>query len=103
MTNEVMMIPTQEFERYKGQITQSALLNKASRLAAEKHLILKNPKIPDATAVKMVKPMAREQTRLTKRTRLGNVPPEGVGAPGPNEYGRQSLGKFAEKNRQADT
>ena len=57
MTNEVMMIPTQEFERlqdfYKGQISQSALLNKASRLVAEKHLILKNPKIPSATAVKM--------------------------------------------------
>ena len=59
MTNEMMMIPTQEFERlqdfYKGQISQSALLNKAGRLAAEKHLILKNPKIPDAMAVKMVK------------------------------------------------
>ena len=65
MTNEVMMIPTQEFERlqdfYKGQISQSALLNKASRLAAEKHLILKNPKIPSATTVKMIKPLAREQ------------------------------------------
>ena len=71
MTNEVMMIPTQEFERlqdfYKGQISESALLNKASRLAAEIHLILKNPKIPSATAVKMVKPLARDQVRLTKR------------------------------------
>ena len=66
-----MMIPTQEFERlqdfYKGQISESALLNKASRFAAEKHLILKNPKIPSATAVKMVKPLARDQARLTKR------------------------------------
>ena len=73
MTNEVMMIPTQEFERlqdfYKGQITQSALLNKAGRLAAEKHLILKYRKIPDAMAVRMVKPLAREQVRLTKRIR----------------------------------
>ena len=55
MTEEVMMVPTQEFERlqdyYKGQISQSALLNKAGRLAAEKHLILSNRKIPDATAV----------------------------------------------------
>ena len=89
MTNEVMMIPTQEFERfqdfYKGQISQSALLNKAGRLAAEKHLILKNPKIPSATAVKMIKPLAREQARLTKRIRLGNIPPEGVGAPDPDE------------------
>ena len=89
MTNEVMMIPTQEFERlqdfYKGQISQSALLNKAERLAAEKHLILKNPKIPDAMAVRMVKPLAREQARLTKRIRLGNIPPEGVGASDPDE------------------
>ena len=89
MTNEVMMIPTQEFERlqdfYKGQISQSALLNKAGRLAAAKHLILKNPKIPSATAVKMIKPLAREQARLTKRIRLGNIPPEGVGAPDPDE------------------
>ena len=85
-----MMIPTQEFERlqdfYKGQISQSALLNKAGRLAAEKHLILKNPKIPDAMAVKMTKPMAREQVRLTKRIRTGSVPLEGVGTPDPNEY-----------------
>ena len=84
-----MMIPTQEFERlqdfYKGQISESALLNKASRLAAEKHLILKNPKIPNATAVKMVKPLARDQVRLTKRIRTGGIPPEGVGTPDPDE------------------
>ena len=89
MSNEVMMIPTQEFERlqdfYKGQITQSALLNKAGRLAAEKHLILKNRKIPDALAVRMVKPLAREQVRLTKRIRTGGIPPEGAGAPDPDE------------------
>ena len=89
MTNEVMMIPTQEFERlqdfYKGQISESALLNKASRLAAEKHLILKNPKIPNATAVKMAKPLARDQVRLTKRIRTGGIPPEGVGTPDPDE------------------
>ena len=84
-----MMIPTQEFERlqdfYKGQITQSALLNKAGWLAAEKHLILKNRKIPDALAVRMVKPLAREQVRLTKRIRTGGIPPEGAGAPDPDE------------------
>ena len=55
MTEEVMMVPTREFERltdyYKGQISESALLNKAGRLAAEQPLILKNPKIPDATAI----------------------------------------------------
>ena len=89
MTNEVMMIPTQEFERlqdfYKGQITQSALLNKAGRLAVEKHLILKNRRIPDATAVRMVKPLARDQFRLTKRIRTGGIPPEGAGVPDPDE------------------
>ena len=84
-----MMIPTQEFERlqdfYKGKITQSALLNKAARLATEKHLIFKNPKIPDATAVKLIKPLAREQGRLTKRIRTGSVPTTGVGAPDEDE------------------
>ena len=83
MTEEVMTIPRQEFERlqdyYKGQITQSALLNKAGRLAAEKHMILRNPKIPSATAVKMVKPLAREQVRLTKRIRLRTTTTAGVG------------------------
>ena len=85
-----MMIPTQEFERlqdfYKGQISQSALLKKAGRLTAVKHLILKNPKIPDAMVVKMIKPMAKEQVRLTKRSRTGSVSPEGVGAPDPDDY-----------------
>ena len=85
MTEEVMMVPTQEFERlqdyYKGQISQSALLNKAGRLAAEKHLILSNPKIPDATAVRMSKPLAREQARLTKRIRTGTRIPAGAAMP----------------------
>ena len=79
------MVPTQEFERlqdyYKGQISQSALLNKAGSLAAEKHLILSNPKIPDATAVRMSKPLAREQARLTKRIRTGTRIPAGAGMP----------------------
>ena len=85
MTEEVMMVPTQEFERlqdyYKGQISQSALLNKAGRLAAEKHLILSNRKIPDATAVRMTQPLAREQARLTKRIRTGTRIPAGAGMP----------------------
>ena len=91
MTEEVMMVPTREFERltdyYKGQISESALLNKAGRLAAEQHLILKNPKIPDATAVKMLKPLAREQTRLTKRVRLGPTPAVTVRAPNEGDEG----------------
>ena len=87
MTKEVMMVPTREFDclkdYYKGQISESALLNKAGRLAAEQHLILKNPKISDATAVKMLKPLAREQSRLTKRIRLGPTP--AATAPAPDE------------------
>ena len=79
------MVPTQEFEHlqdyYKGQISQSALLNKAGRLAAEKHLILSNRKIPDATAVRMTKPLAREQPRVTKRIRTGTRIPAGAGMP----------------------
>ena len=57
-----MIVPTRECGRladyYKGQISESALLNKRG---TKQHLILKTTKIPDATAVKMVKPLAREQ------------------------------------------
>ena len=69
--DEVMMVPMQEFKRlqdyYKGQITENALLNKAGRLAAEEHLILKDKRIPDSIAMKMVKPLSSEQGRLVKR------------------------------------
>ena len=77
-------------------------MNKAGRLAAEQHLILKNPKIPGATAVKMLKPLAREQTRLAKRIRLGPTP--AATAPAPNEVdeenGGKSVGKHVEKYHQ---
>ena len=40
MTEEVMMVPTKQFDQlvqyYKGEITDNALLNKAGRLAAER-------------------------------------------------------------------
>ena len=79
------MVPTQECEGlqdyYKGQISQSALLNKVGCLAAEKHLILSNCKIPDATAIRMTKPLAREQARLTKQIRMGTRIPAGAGMP----------------------
>ena len=78
------MVPSKEFEAltqfYKGKITESALLNKAGRLAAEEHLILRNKKIPANTAMKMVKPRATERARLTKRIRLG---PGSGGGPDP--------------------
>ena len=74
-----MMVPVQEFKQlqnyYKGQITESALLNKAKRLSAEQHLILKDKRIPDSMAVKMTKPMSLEQGRLVKRVRTRSAGP----------------------------
>ena len=64
MAEEVMMVPTKDYANlvnyYKGQISESTLLNKAGRLAAERRMILSNPSIPDAMAVQMVQPKARE-------------------------------------------
>ena len=77
--DEVMMVPVQEFKRlqdyYKGQMTENALLNKAGRLAAEEHLILKDKRIPDSMAIKMTKPLSSEQGRLVKRIRTGKTGP----------------------------
>ena len=77
--NEVMMVPVQDFTRlqdyYKGKLTENALLNKAGRLAAEQHLIMNNSNIPPSMAVKMVKPMAREQGKVVKRLRTGTSGP----------------------------
>ena len=77
--DEVMMVPVQELKRlqdyYKGQMTENALLNKAGRLAAEEHLILKDKRIPDSMAIKMTKPLSSEQGRLVKRIRTGKTGP----------------------------
>ena len=74
-----MMVPVQEFNRlkdyYKGQMTENALLDKAGRLAAEEHMILKDKRIPDSMAVKITKPLASEQGRLVKRLRTGKTGP----------------------------
>ena len=73
MTEEVMLVATKEFDQlvqyYKGEITDNALLNKAGRLAAESHVILRNKSIPDSIAIKQIKPLARQRGRLTKRIR----------------------------------
>ena len=73
MTQEVMMVPTKEFDQlvqyYNGGITDNALLNKAGRLAAESHVILGDKSIPDSIAIKQIKPLARQRGRLTKRIR----------------------------------
>ena len=71
------MVPTTDYNNlvnyYKGRLTESALLNKAGRLAAERHLTLTNPHMPDSLAVAMSKPREREIHTLTKRLRTGGV------------------------------
>lgn len=73
------MVPVEEFNQlsnyYQGKITESALLDKAGRLAAEQQLILKDKNIPDSMAVQIVKPMALQQGRLVKRVRTGTAAP----------------------------
>ena len=56
-------------------MTESALLNKARRLAAEEQLILKDKRIPASLAFKMTKPLASEQGRLIKRIRTDTTGP----------------------------
>ena len=73
------MVPVDEFNQlsnyYQGKITESALLDKAGRLAAEQQLILQDKNIPDSMAVRIVKPMALQQGRLVKRVRTGTAVP----------------------------
>ncbi|CAH3114968.1 unnamed protein product [Pocillopora meandrina] len=57
------------------QITDSALLNKAGRVAAEEQIIVNNPKMPDAIANQQTREMLQERRRLTKRLRdIPSVP-----------------------------
>ena len=73
MAREMMMVPTDDYSNlvnyYKGRLTESALLNKASRLAAERHVTLKNSRLPTSVALAMTKPKAGEIQRLTRRLR----------------------------------
>ena len=77
MAKEMMMVPTSDYNNlvnyYKSRITESTLLNKAGRLTAERHKILTDPTIPNATALAMTKPKAKELSRLTKRIRTGGT------------------------------
>ena len=79
MTDEVMMVPVQEFKRlqdyYKGQMTENGLLDKAGRLAAKEHLILKDKRIPDSMVVKITKPLSSEQGRLVKHLHTSKTGP----------------------------
>ena len=64
MAEEYLMVKPEEFQQlvqyYKGQITDSALLNKAGRVAAKEHMIVNNPKVPDATANQQTKELLEE-------------------------------------------
>ena len=88
------MIPHQDLEQliqyYKGELTENALLNKAAKVAAQKHVLLANPQLPPALVNAQTKPLSQELIKLTKRIRQfpGGV---GVGAPGgpPSEEGEE--------------
>ena len=79
------MIPHKDLEQliqyYKGELTENALLNKATTLAVKKHVLLANPQLPPALVNTQTKPLSQELTKLTKRIRQfpGGV---GVRAPG---------------------
>jgi len=79
------MIPQKDLDQliqyYKGELTENALLNKASTLAAKKRVSLANSKLPPAIVNAQTKPLSQELTKVTKRIRQfpGSA---GVGAPG---------------------
>ena len=67
------MIPAAEFRnlsnKFKESLTESAVLNKAARLSAEKQAMLNH--LPPDQAVQYIKPLSREIGILTKRIRQG--------------------------------
>ena len=75
MAQELVMVPTAEFNNlmnhYKESIGESTLMNKAARLAAERHEILNNPKIPASLALSMTRPKSRQLEQLTRKIRTG--------------------------------
>ena len=77
MAREMLMVPTSDYNNlvnyYKGRLTESALLNKAGRLAAERHVTLNSPHLNKSVAVAMSKQGEREIHKLTKRLRTGGV------------------------------
>ena len=79
MAKEIMMVPTKEYDKlvgqFKGKITESALLNKAGRVAAERQLILQDASIPDSMALTMTKPRAKQLRKLTRRIHTGSSAP----------------------------
>ena len=79
MAEEYLMVKPEEFQQlvqyYKGQITDSALLDKAGSVAAEEHIIVNNPEVPDAIANQQTRELLQERRRLTKKLRdIPSVP-----------------------------
>ena len=77
------MIPQKELDQlvqyYKGELTENALLNKAAHLAAQKHVLLADPKLPPSIVQAQTKPISQELTQLIRRLRQF---PGGAGAAG---------------------
>ena len=90
-----MMVPTSDYNTlvnyYKGRITENTLLNKAGRLAAERHLTLKDPKVSDSVALAVTKPKAQEVRRLTKRIYSGGAASSSSSSPHPDTEGDDLL------------
>lgn len=83
---EVYMIPQKDMEEliqhYKGELTENALLTKAAKIAAKKHVLLKSG-LPPAIINAKTKPMSNELVHLTKWTRQF---PGGSGSGGQGEH-----------------
>lgn len=85
-----MMVNPEEFNKlvqyYKGEISDSALLNKSGRVAAETHLLLQDKTVPDVIVNARVKELRRERQRLTKRLReVSGVTSVAGGQPPPDD------------------
>ena len=69
----VMMVSPQEFktlvEYYKGNITESTLLNEAARVAAETRVLMDNTKIDPALKEPQLKELMRKRTKLARKLR----------------------------------
>ena len=71
------MVPAAQWEqlqaKYRGSVSQSALLNKIGRLGATEELLLRDESIPAGMAVALTKPLAQQRTNLTKRLKTGQM------------------------------
>lgn len=69
----VMMVSPKEFKSlvdyYKGNITESTLLNEAARVAAEARVLMDNTKIEPALKEPQLKQLMRKRTKLSKELR----------------------------------